>query len=181
MAMWSSTCSAWPRTRSPSRRPSSWGFPRSGSARATAEARARTWDFAFPSRQTSCCASWIETMPSRAASSAIHNARTSTARGKSAPGREAGRSRTDVLSCRQLSGRMGCMDADPAKRPSSEQQQRRRGHVVTPRRVAVAVALALLVVSFRRHLRFARDVLRHRRRLRLAFTVLVLLRQLRNR
>jgi hypothetical protein len=39
--------------------------------------------------------------------------------------------------------------------------------------------LALLAVSLRRHLRFARDVFRHRRRLKLAFTVLVLLRQLR--
>ncbi|MET0937958.1 MAG: hypothetical protein ABWY51_01890 [Gaiellaceae bacterium] len=54
-----------------------------------------------------------------------------------------------------------------------------RGHVVTPRRIVAVIALALLAVSLRRHLRFARDVFRHRRRLKLAFTVLVLLRQLR--
>jgi hypothetical protein len=59
------------------------------------------------------------------------------------------------------------------------EQPSRRGHVLTPRRVAAVVALALLAVSLRRHLRFARDVFRHRRRLKLAFTVLVLLRQLR--
>ena len=69
-------------------------------------------------------------------------------------------------------------DADAAKRRPPE-QQRRRGHVLTPRRIAAVVALALLAVSLRRHLRFARDVFRHRRRLKLAFTVLVLLRQLR--
>ena len=45
------------------------------------------------------------------------------------------------------------------------------------RRIAAVIALALLAVSLRRHLRFARDVFR--RRLKLAFTVLVLLRQLR--
>ena len=69
-------------------------------------------------------------------------------------------------------------DADAANRRPPE-QQRRRGHVLTPRRIAAVVALALLAVSLRRHLRFARDVFRHRRRLKLAFTVLVLLRQLR--
>jgi hypothetical protein len=69
-------------------------------------------------------------------------------------------------------------DADPAKRRAPE-QQRAREHVLTPRRIAAVVALALLAVSLRRHLRFARDVFRHRRRLKLAFTVLVLLRQLR--
>jgi hypothetical protein len=53
--------------------------------------------------------------------------------------------------------------------------------VLTPRRIAAVIGLAILVVSFRRHLRFARDVFRHRRRLKLAFTVLVLLRQLRKR
>jgi hypothetical protein len=37
----------------------------------------------------------------------------------------------------------------------------------------------VLAVSLRRHLRFARDVVRHRRRLKLAFTLLVFLRQLR--
>ena len=69
-------------------------------------------------------------------------------------------------------------DADPAKRRPPE-HQRSRGHVLTPRRIAAVIALALLAVSLRRHLRFARDVFRHRRRLKLAFTVLVLLRQLR--
>jgi hypothetical protein len=57
--------------------------------------------------------------------------------------------------------------------------QRSRGHLLTPRRVGAVIALALLAVSLRRRLRFARDVFRHRRRLKLAFTVLVLLRQLR--
>jgi hypothetical protein len=52
-------------------------------------------------------------------------------------------------------------------------------HVLTGRRIAAVIALAVLVVSLRRHLRFAHDVFRHRRRLKLAFTVLVLLRQLR--
>jgi hypothetical protein len=37
----------------------------------------------------------------------------------------------------------------------------------------------LLAVRLRRHLGFARNVFRHRRRLKLAFAVLVLLRQLR--
>ena len=69
-------------------------------------------------------------------------------------------------------------DAVPPERRPPE-QQRSRGHVLTPRRIAAAIALALLAVSLRRHLRFARDVFRHRRRLKLAFTVLVLLRQLR--
>jgi hypothetical protein len=68
-------------------------------------------------------------------------------------------------------------DADLAKRRPPE--RRSRGHALTPRRIAAVIALGLLVVSLRRHLRFARDVFRHRRRLKLAFTVLVLLRQLR--
>jgi len=59
------------------------------------------------------------------------------------------------------------------------EQRRFREHLLTPRRIAAVVALVLLVFSLRRHLRFARDVVRHRRRLKLAFTVLVLLRQLR--
>ena len=71
------------------------------------------------------------------------------------------------------------MDADPAKLRGAPEQRRPRGHVLSPRRVAVVVALALLAVGLRRHLRFARDVFRHRRRLKLAFTVLVFLRQLR--
>lgn len=69
-------------------------------------------------------------------------------------------------------------DADPAKRGPPEQQGARE-HVLTPRRIAAVIALALLALSLRRHFRFARDVFRHRRRLKLAFTVLVLLRQLR--
>jgi len=70
-------------------------------------------------------------------------------------------------------------DAGPAMRRPPEQKS--HGRVLSPRRIAAVVALALLVVSLRRHLRFARDVFRHRRRLKLAFTVLVLLRQLRRR
>jgi hypothetical protein len=73
---------------------------------------------------------------------------------------------------------MRCMDADPPKRRRPE-QQRPRDHVLTPRRIAAFMALVLLAVSLRRHLRFARDVFRNRRRLKLAFTVLVLLRRLR--
>ena len=68
-------------------------------------------------------------------------------------------------------------NAVPADRPP--EPPRARGHVLTPRRIAAVIVLALLAVRLRRHLRFARDVFRHRRRLKLAFTVLVLLRQLR--
>ena len=67
-------------------------------------------------------------------------------------------------------------DVVPAARPPELQKSR---HVLTPRRVGAVIALALLAVKLRRQLRFARDVFRHRRRLKLAFTVLVLLRQLR--
>ena len=67
-------------------------------------------------------------------------------------------------------------DAVPVKRPP---EQRSRAHVLTPRRIAAVIAVVLLVVRLKRQLRFARDVVRHRRRLKLAFTVLVLLRQLR--
>jgi len=70
-------------------------------------------------------------------------------------------------------------DAVRAERPP--ESQRSRGRVLTPRRVAAVVALALVAVSLRRQFRFARDVFRNRRRLKLAFTVLVLLRQLRRR
>jgi hypothetical protein len=69
-------------------------------------------------------------------------------------------------------------DADPGKQRPPE-NRRPRHRVLTPRRIAAVAAMALLAVSLRRHLRFARDVFRHRRRLKLAFTVLVLLRQLR--
>ena len=60
-----------------------------------------------------------------------------------------------------------------------DEQPPRRGHVLTPRRIAAVFALAVLAVTLGRHLRFGRNVFRHRRRLKLAFTVLVLLRQLR--
>ena len=59
-----------------------------------------------------------------------------------------------------------------------EEQPPRRGHVLTSRRIA-AIALAVLAVTLGRRLRFARNVFRHRRRLKLAFTVLMLLRHLR--
>ena len=68
-------------------------------------------------------------------------------------------------------------DAVAAEHPP--ELQRAREHVLTPWRIAAVIALALLAISLRRHLRFARDVFRNRRRLKLAFTVLVLLRQLR--
>jgi hypothetical protein len=70
------------------------------------------------------------------------------------------------------------MDDALLEQRTPEQPSRRR-HVLTPRRLAAVVAFAVLAFSLRRHLRFARDVFRHRRRLKLAFTVLVLLRQLR--
>jgi hypothetical protein len=69
-------------------------------------------------------------------------------------------------------------DAVPAKGPPAELQKPRE-HVLNPRRIAAVIALVLLAVRLRRHLRVASDVFRHRRRLKLAFTVLVLLRQLR--
>ena len=69
-------------------------------------------------------------------------------------------------------------DPMPAERVLP-QQQRPRTRVLTPRRIAAVIGLVVLAVSLRRHLRFARDVVRHRRRLKLAFTLLVFLRQLR--
>jgi hypothetical protein len=69
-------------------------------------------------------------------------------------------------------------DPVPAER-LPPQQQRSRTRVLTPRRVAAVIGLVVLAVSLRRHLRFGRDVFRHRRRLKLAFTLLVFLRQLR--
>jgi hypothetical protein len=68
-------------------------------------------------------------------------------------------------------------DAIVEERPP--EQSSRRAHVLTPRRIAAVIALVLLAVPLRRHFRFARDVFRHRRRLKLAFTLLLLLRQLR--
>jgi hypothetical protein len=71
------------------------------------------------------------------------------------------------------------MDDTVREKERTPAQAGRRGHVLTPRRIAAVIGLVVLVVSLRRQLRFARDVFRHRRRLKLAFTVLVLLRQLR--
>ena len=71
------------------------------------------------------------------------------------------------------------MDNAVLETQPTPEQPSSRGHVLTPRSIVAVIALALLAVSLRRHLRFARDVFRHRRRLKLAFTVLVLLRQLR--
>ena len=71
------------------------------------------------------------------------------------------------------------MDDDAPAKGGPPEQRRPREHVLTPRRIAAVIAVVLLAVRLRRHLRFARDVVRHRRRLKLAFTVLVLLRQLR--
>jgi len=69
-------------------------------------------------------------------------------------------------------------DAVFGTQPTPEQPTR-RGHVLTPRRIAAVIALAVLAVTLRRHLRFARNVFRHRRQLKLALTVLMLLRHLR--
>jgi len=68
-------------------------------------------------------------------------------------------------------------DASIEERPP--EQPSRRAHALTPRRIAAALALVLLAVGLRRHFRFARDVFRHRRRLKLAFSVLLVLRRLR--
>ena len=69
-------------------------------------------------------------------------------------------------------------DPMPAERVPP-QQHSPRAQVLTPRRIAAVIGVDVLAVSLRRHLRFARDVFRHRRRLKLAFTLLVFLRQLR--
>ncbi len=68
-------------------------------------------------------------------------------------------------------------DAIIEERPP--EQPSRRALVLTPRRIAAVLALVLLAVGLRRHFRFARNVFRHRRRLQLAFSVLLFLRQLR--
>lgn len=68
---------------------------------------------------------------------------------------------------------------DPIIEERLPEQPSHRAHVVTPRRIAAVLALVLLAVGLRRHFRFARDVFRHRRRLKLAFGVLLFLRQLR--
>jgi len=69
--------------------------------------------------------------------------------------------------------------SDPILEPRPAGTARTRGHVMTARRAAALIALLVLALSLRRHVRFVRDLVRHRRRLRLAFTLLVLLRQLR--
>ena len=68
---------------------------------------------------------------------------------------------------------------DPVPVERFPPQRSSRHGVLTPRRIAAVIGLIVLAVSLRRHLRFARDVVRHRRRLKLAFTLLVFLRQLR--
>jgi hypothetical protein len=70
------------------------------------------------------------------------------------------------------------MDEVLEKQHQAEQPSRRT-HVLTLRRIAAVVALLLLLVRLRRHLRTARHVFRHRRRLKLALTVLMFLRRLR--
>jgi hypothetical protein len=75
--------------------------------------------------------------------------------------------------------RCAAMDDAALETQRLPEQPNSREHVLTPRRIAAIIALVLLAVRLRRHLRFAREVVRHRRRLKLAFTVLVLLRQLR--
>jgi hypothetical protein len=70
------------------------------------------------------------------------------------------------------------MDEAVPETQRTPERRSRRGRVLTPRRIAALIGLAVVVVGLRRHLRFAHDVFRHRRRLKLAFTVLVLLRQL---
>jgi hypothetical protein len=72
------------------------------------------------------------------------------------------------------------MDEPVAGERLLPQQQTSRTRLVTPRRIAAVLGLVVLAITLRRQLRFARDVFRHRRRLRLAFTLLVFLRQLRN-
>jgi len=69
--------------------------------------------------------------------------------------------------------------SDPILEARPAGPARRRRHVLTARRAAAFIALLVLAVSLRRQVRFARDLIRHRRRLRLAFSLLVLLRQMR--
>ena len=68
-------------------------------------------------------------------------------------------------------------DSDAVGRPEAQLPSRKR--LLTPRRVVAAAALVFLLVRHRRQLRLVRDAFRHRRRLKLALTVLVLLRQFR--
>jgi uncharacterized protein (DUF2062 family) len=57
--------------------------------------------------------------------------------------------------------------------------ERRRLPVLTPQRIAAVVAPLLLAVLLRRLVRFGRNLFRYRRQLKLAFSVLLFLRQLR--
>jgi hypothetical protein len=59
------------------------------------------------------------------------------------------------------------------------EQPRRLPNVLTPRRIAAAVSLALLALSLRRRLRYAVSVYRYRRQLRFALSLLLFLRRLR--
>jgi len=65
----------------------------------------------------------------------------------------------------------------PETRPPEEPSRSRS--VLTPGRVVVLVAGVLLIVSIGRRLRHVRGLLKHKRRLQLALSVLTLLRQLR--
>jgi hypothetical protein len=67
----------------------------------------------------------------------------------------------------------------PVEETRSPEGPSRRRFALTPRRVVALVAGVLLVVGIGRKLRRARELLKHKRRLQLAFSVLVLLRQLR--
>lgn len=50
---------------------------------------------------------------------------------------------------------------------------------MTVRRIVALVGFALVVIGLRGRMRFVREVFRHRRRLQLAFSLLLLLRRLR--
>ena len=68
-------------------------------------------------------------------------------------------------------------DSDAVGRPEAQPPSGKRW--LTPRRIVAAAALVFLLVRLRRQLRMLRDAFRYRRRLKLALTVLVLLRQFR--
>ena len=70
------------------------------------------------------------------------------------------------------------MDVDSTEKAAPDQGGRA---LPTRRLVALGAvgALVLLAVGIKRHFRFVREVFRHRRRLQLVLTVLLLLRKLR--
>lgn len=70
------------------------------------------------------------------------------------------------------------MNEQIAKGPPPEERRNRRPRL-TPGRLVALVAGLLLVIGIGRQLRRVPDLLRHKRRLQLAFSILVLLRQLR--